>query len=87
MLFRSGIGSASTFRMIPIIFEPKQAGPVLGWTSAIAAYGAFVIPQVFSDRINSAHPEHVLYGFALYYLSCLIINWWFYVRKDAEIPC
>ena len=83
----TGIGSASTFRMIPIIFEPKQAGPVLGWTSAIAAYGAFIIPQVLGDRINSAHPEYVFYGFTLYYLGCLVINWWFYAREDAEIPC
>ena len=83
----TGIGSGSTFRMIPIIFEPDRAGPVLGWTSAVAAYGAFIIPKVFGDRINSAHPEYVLYGFALYYFICLIINWWFYARKNAEIPC
>ena len=36
----TGIGNGSTFRMIPIIFSKEQAGPVLGWTSAIAAYGA-----------------------------------------------
>jgi NNP family nitrate/nitrite transporter-like MFS transporter len=41
----TGIGNGSTFRMIPIIFDAKLAGPVLGWTSAIAAYGAFIIPQ------------------------------------------
>ena len=83
----TGIGSGSTFRMIPIIFEPDRAGPVLGWTSAVAAYGAFIIPQVFGDRINSTHPEYIFYGFALYYLSCSIVNWWFYVRKNAEISC
>ena len=82
----TGIGSGSTFRMIPIIFETDRAG-LLSWTSAVAAYGAFIISKVFGDRINSAHPEYVLYGFAIYYLICLIINWWFYARKDAEIPC
>ena len=38
----SGIGNGSTFRTIGVIFERQQAGPVLGWTSAVAAYGAFI---------------------------------------------
>lgn len=83
----TGIGNGSTFRMIPIIFEPNQAGPVLGWTSAVAAYGAFIIPRVFGAQVKAGHPEYALYGFAIYYLSCLIVNWWFYARKNAEIPC
>ena len=87
LFITTGIGNGSTFRMIPIIFEPKQAGPVLGWTSAVAAYGAFIIPKVFGGQIKAGHPEYALYGFALYYLSCLIVNWWFYARKNAEIPC
>jgi NNP family nitrate/nitrite transporter-like MFS transporter len=88
MLFMAtGIGNGSTFRMIPIIFKVEQAGPVLGWTSAIAAYGAFLIPRIFGKQIQAGHAEYALYGFATYYLSCLIVNWWFYARKNAEIPC
>ena len=87
LFITSGIGNGSTFQMIPIIFEPHRAGPVLGWTSAIAGYGAFVIPQAFGDRIKAGHPESALYGFALYYFSCLIVNWWFYARKNSEISC
>jgi NNP family nitrate/nitrite transporter-like MFS transporter len=83
----TGVGNGSTFRMIPIIFKPEQAGPVLGWTSAIAAYGAFLIPRIFGVQIQAGHAEHALYGFAAYYVSCLAVNWWFYARKNAEIPC
>ncbi|MCA8980782.1 MAG: NarK/NasA family nitrate transporter [Planctomycetes bacterium] len=83
----TGIGNGSTFRMIPIIFSKEQAGPVLGWTSAIAAYGAFLIPKIFGDQIAKGTPEYALYGFAGYYLSCLVVNWWFYARKNAEVPC
>ena len=86
-LTTTAIGNGSTFRMIPIIFKPAQAGPVLGWTSAIAAYGAFLIPRIFGMQIKAGHAEYALYGFAAYYLSCLIVNWWFYARKNAEIPC
>lgn len=83
----AGIGNGSTFRMIPVIFPKEQAGPVLGWTSAIAAYGAFVIPNVFGAQIKAGTPHHALYAFAVFYVSCLGLNWWFYARKGAEVPC
>jgi len=83
----TGIGNGSTFRMVPIIFESRLAGPVLGWISAVAAYGAFIIPRVFGTQIERGRPEYALYGFAVYYLSCLVVNWWFYARKNAEKPC
>lgn len=83
----TGIGNGSTFRMIPIIFPKEQAGPVLGWTSAIAAYGAFLIPTIFATQIKAGTPEYALYGFVVYYLSCLVVNWWYYARRGAEIAC
>ena len=83
----TGIGNGSTFRMIPMIFEKEQAGPVLGWTSAIAAYGAYLIPKIFAAQIEAKTPEKALYGFAAYYLSCLAVNWWYYGRRNAEISC
>ena len=83
----TGIGNGSTFRSIPYIFEARQAGPVLGWTSAIAAYGAFIIPRVFGQQIGAGHAEYALYGFAVFYFICLALNWWFYARKNSEIKC
>ncbi len=87
LFITTGIGNGSTFRMIPIIFKPELAGPVLGWTSAVAAYGAFLIPRIFGGQIETGTPEYALYGFAGYYVSCLFVNWWFYARKNAEVPC
>ena len=83
----TGIGNGSTFRMIPIIFEPKQAGPVLGWTSAIGAFGAFLVPSIFSQQVGAGAGQLAFYGFAIYYLTCLALNWYYYARKNAEIPC
>src|SRR3989338_6788345 len=40
LFLATGIGNGSTFRTIAVVFDKEQAGPVLGWTSAIAAYGA-----------------------------------------------
>lgn len=83
----TGIGNGSTFRMVPIIFEPELAGPVLGWISAVAAYGAFLIPKIFGTQIQAGAPQYALYGFATYYVTCLAVNWWYYARRDAEAPC
>jgi len=87
LFITTGIGNGSTFRMVPIIFKPSEAGPVLGWTAAVAAYGAFIIPRVFGQQVNAGTPEYALYGFAIYYFSCLILNWYYYARKGAEIEC
>lgn len=80
----TGIGNGSTFRTIAMIFPKEQAGPALGWTSAVAAYGAFIIPQVFGEQIRAATPEVALYGFAVFYLVCLLLNWWYYLGPRAE---
>ncbi|GHF22235.1 hypothetical protein GCM10017044_15440 [Kordiimonas sediminis] len=81
----TGIGNGSTFRTIAIVFNKEQAGPVLGWTSAVAAYGAFIIPKVFGEQIKATTPEYALYGFAIFYGVCILINWWFYLRKNAYV--
>ena len=81
----SGIGNGSTFRTIGVIFDRQQAGPVLGWTSAVAAYGAFIAPVVIGAQITAGTPERAMYGFAIFYALCLILNWWFYLRAASEI--
>ncbi len=80
----TGIGNGSTFRTIAMIFPKEQAGPALGWTSAVAAYGAFIIPQVFGEQIKAATPQYALYGFAAYYFICLVLNWWYYLGPKRE---
>jgi NNP family nitrate/nitrite transporter-like MFS transporter len=81
----SGIGNGSTFRSIAVIFDRQQAGPVLGWTSAVAAYGAFIAPVVIGQQIKAGTPEVAMYGFAVFYALCLFLNWWFYLRAGAEV--
>ena len=85
LFFASGIGNGSTFRTIGVIFDRQQAGPVLGWTSAVAAYGAFIAPVVIGAQIKAGTPQFAMYGFAAFYALCLVLNWWFYLRKGAEI--
>jgi NNP family nitrate/nitrite transporter-like MFS transporter len=81
----TGIGNGSTFRTIAMVFNAEQAGPALGWTSAVAAYGAFFIPNVFGEQITATTPEYALYGFSTFYAICLALNWWFYLRPNAYV--
>lgn len=84
----TGVGNGSTFRTISQIYSAEQAGPALGWTSAVAAFGAFIIPKVFGEQINAATPEYALYGFAIFYLICLVLNYWYYLgpKKEYDNP-
>ncbi len=81
----TGIGNGSTFRTVGVIFDRVQAGPVLGWTSAVAAYGSFIAPVVIGGQIKAGTPENAMYGFAIFYALCLLLNWGFYLRKNSEI--
>jgi len=81
----SGVGNGSTFRSVGVIFDRQQAGPVLGWTSAVAAYGAFVAPVLIGQQIKAGTPQFAFYGFSVFYAVCLVLNWWFYLRQGAEI--
>ncbi|RZJ20573.1 MAG: MFS transporter [Haliea sp.] len=85
LFFASGVGNGSTFRTIGVIFDRQQAGPVLGWTSAVAAYGAFVAPIVIGNQIKAGTPQVAMYGFAVFYALCLVLNWWFYLRANAYV--
>lgn len=88
IFFFSGVGNASTFKQMPMIFPPRQAGGVIGWTSAIAAYGPFVFSLLIGAAVASTgSPKVFFYGIAVFYLINLAINAYFYARKGAEKPC
>jgi NNP family nitrate/nitrite transporter-like MFS transporter len=83
----SGIGNASTFKQMPMIFPPRQAGGVIGWTSAIAAYGPFLISiLIAAATARTGSPTAFFFGAAAFYALNIGINWWFYARKGAEKP-
>lgn len=66
----------------------KEAAAVLGFSSAIAAYGAFFIPKSYGTAISmTGAPDAALYCFIVFYLVCIGITWWFYARKTAAMPC
>ena len=87
----TGIANGSTFKQIAQIFlnigQPEQAGPVLGWSSAIASYGAYIIPAVLGVAVAEKNVPRNMYGFAGYYVTCFFLNFWVYLRPGAETRC
>ena len=83
IFFFAGVGNASTFKQMPMIFERRQAGGVIGWTSAIAAYGPFI----FGVMLAYISPA-LFFGLGVVFaLIAGVISWWFYARPGAEKPC
>jgi NNP family nitrate/nitrite transporter-like MFS transporter len=62
----------------------KEAAAIIGFTSAIAAYGAFFIPKSFGTSISmTGGASAALIGFLIFYVSCIAITWWFYTRPGG----
>ncbi len=88
MFFFAGMGNASTFRQMPLCFPPRQAGGVIGWTAAIAAYGPFFFSMTLGWAIGGlGSPNAVFYYVAAFCLAMVGVNWYYYNRKGAEKPC
>lgn len=66
----------------------KESAATIGFTSAIAAYGAFFIPKTFGSSIAlTGGAESALYGFIVFYALCMGLTWFYYTRRNAETPC
>jgi NNP family nitrate/nitrite transporter-like MFS transporter len=62
----------------------KESAAIIGFTSAIAAYGAFFIPMSYGQSIAwTGGPQAALWGFLAFYLSCIAVTWWFYTRRGG----
>jgi len=61
-----------------------ESAAIIGFTSAVAAYGAFFIPRAYGTSISlTGGPEMALWGFALFYVTCVAITWGFYTRRGG----
>ena len=66
----------------------KEASAVLGFSGAVGAYGGFFIPKSFGTSLDmTGSVDTALYAFIVFYLSCMVVTWWFYARKGARTPC
>jgi NNP family nitrate/nitrite transporter-like MFS transporter len=92
-----GIMRREIDRTEPALPEPqrraqaeRESAAVIGFTSAIAAYGAFYIPKAYGSSIQmTGAADAALWGFLVFYLSCAALTWFAYsgprgVLRDLE---
>ena len=65
-----------------------EAAAAMGLSAAIAAFGGFFIPMAYGTSIEwTGSPHSALIFFSLFYLSCVLVTWRWYSRKEAEVSC
>lgn len=66
----------------------KEAAAVLGFSSAVGAYGGFFIPKAYGTSIAlTGSTAAALWCFIGFYVSCIAVTWWLYSRRNAPMPC
>jgi NNP family nitrate/nitrite transporter-like MFS transporter len=66
----------------------KESAAIIGFSSAVAAFGAFFIPKAYGSSIAlTGGPQAALYAFLVFYLISAVVTWFYYTRRNAPIPC
>lgn len=81
----AGAAHAAISHMIQRVFPSMQSPHITLWLSAIAAYGVFYIPQLLGEQLMHGTPAQAMIGFTVFYAVCLLLNGWFYLRRDSVI--
>lgn len=82
LFFFTGIGNAGTFKQMPMILPPRQAGGVIGWTAAIASFGPFFV----GIALTLTSPQSFFFGATVYFVICTALTWVYYARPNAPFP-
>jgi NNP family nitrate/nitrite transporter-like MFS transporter len=83
IFFFAGVGNASTFKQMPMIFEPRQAGGVIGWTAAIAAFGPFF----FGVGLSFVPADAFFWIGGVWAAAGAVLAWLVYARPGAPARC
>jgi NNP family nitrate/nitrite transporter-like MFS transporter len=86
---RHVITISTLLELFPIIFahSARQGAGVIGWTSAIAAYGPIIWSVLIGLSITkTGNPAPFFYGITVYYLIATAVNWYYYQHRGAKKP-
>ncbi len=85
MFLFSGFGNAGTFKQMPMIMPARQAGGAIGFTSAIASLGPFLVGVALS-AVGTGGAWAFFLGCAIFCALCSVLCWIMYARKNAPFP-
>jgi MFS transporter, NNP family, nitrate/nitrite transporter len=66
----------------------RESSAALGLASAIGAFGGFFIPGGYGWSIGATGcSSSALLAFLVFYLTCIGLTWWCYLRSGASVRC
>jgi NNP family nitrate/nitrite transporter-like MFS transporter len=77
-----GLGEAG--RAAAVKAASLESAAALGFIGAVGACGGYLIPRGFGASIAATGSPHLaLVAFLAFYVTCLAITWWYYLRRSA----
>jgi MFS transporter, NNP family, nitrate/nitrite transporter len=79
-------GQGETGRALALKAAGLEAGAALGFIGAVGSVGGFLIPRGFGASIAATGgPYLALEVFVAFYVTCVALNWWYYMRKSTVL--
>lgn len=78
----AGSSYAALSLAVQNMFSSRQLLHARLWLTGIASYGMFYIPHLVGEQMVQGTPAQAMIGFALFYGLCLLVNGWFYQRRE-----
>jgi NNP family nitrate/nitrite transporter-like MFS transporter len=80
-------GAIETARAAALKSAGIESGAALGFIGAVGACGGYLIPRGFGASIAATGGPHLaLEIYLAFYVVCLAMTWWFYLRKTFLAP-
>jgi NNP family nitrate/nitrite transporter-like MFS transporter len=79
-------GQGETGRALALKQSGLEAGAAIGFIGAVGACGGYLIPRAFGASIAATGgPYLALQIFFGFYITCIALNWWYYMRKTTVL--
>jgi MFS transporter, NNP family, nitrate/nitrite transporter len=79
---REAKGLGEEGRVAAVKAASLESAAALGFIGAVGACGGYLIPRSFGASIAATGGPHVALAiFLAFYVTCLAITWWYYLRK------
>jgi NNP family nitrate/nitrite transporter-like MFS transporter len=76
-------GTGDVGRVLAVKAAAVEAAAALGFIGAVGACGGYLIPRGFGASIAvTGGPHMALEVFLGFYLTCIALTWWYYLRKS-----
>jgi MFS transporter, NNP family, nitrate/nitrite transporter len=80
---RKAKGTGEAARVAALKIASIESAAALGFIGAIGACGGYLIPRSFGASIAATGSTQLAFeGFLIFYVICVAITWWFYLRKS-----